>query len=88
MTTPLRFPRVSDEILASADQFGLVVAGNVTMGIPKADALSYVSTYNEDPNAGFYEHDGRVVLSHHGSKVTLEKTEAEAVIELIKAAYP
>ena len=89
MRTPheIRFSRNIDNLLAHADGSGIWVICGWTLPIPKEKAIEYVAQYNTNPNSGFYEHQGDVILSHNGAKITLSKGEADAVIALIKAAY-
>ena len=87
MIHEIQFSRNIDNILASANEIGLLVVAGWTMAIPKALAIEYVKTYNASPNAGFFEHGANVVLSHMAGKLTLSPQEAAAVVDLIKAAY-
>lgn len=84
----LQFSRNIDSLLVQADENGVWVHCGWSMGIQRAKAVEYVKMYNTDPSAGFYEHDGKVTLSHNGAKISLEPTEGAAVVALIKAAYP
>lgn len=84
----IQFPRDIDNVLARTNDAGLSVIAGWTMGIPKATAIEYVRTYNTSPNAGFFEQNGQVILSHGPGKLTLTQTEAAAaVVELVKEAY-
>jgi hypothetical protein len=83
----IEFPRNIHNVLAWADDLGLWVNAGWTVGIPKAEAVEYAASYNSSPNRGFYEHDGKVVLSHGPAKMNLSAQESRAVIDLIHAAY-
>jgi len=87
MIHELKFVREIDEVLIHVDQFGVRFIAGWTVDIPKDAALNYVQTYNQNPNAGFFEHSGKVILSHQSAKITLTKQEAVAVTDLIRAAY-
>lgn len=84
----LEFQRNIDNLLAQADEKGLWVHCGWSVAIPRAKAVEYVKKYNTDPNSGFYEHDGKVILSHNGGKITLSAQEGSAVVQLVKAYYP
>lgn len=87
MAHEIQFPRTIDNLLASTDEVGLMVVAGWSMLIPRAMAIEYVKKYNRSPNEGFFEHEGRVILSHGAGKLTLSEQEASAVVELIKTAY-
>lgn len=87
MSKEIQFPRNIDNLLASADQCGLMVIAGWSMLISKASAIEYVKNYNTSPNEGFFKHEGKVILSHGAGKLTLSEQEASAVVELIKATY-
>lgn len=84
----IEFERNIDNVLAQADSAGVWVHCGWSMPIPRAKAVEYVKKYNTDPNSGFFEHEGKIVLSHSEGKITFSQVEGNAVIELIKAAYP
>ena len=83
----LQFERNIDNVLAQADELGVWIICGWTLPIPKAKAIDYVEKYNTDPNAGFFEHQGNVILSHNGGKITFTEQEGYAIVSLIKAAY-
>jgi hypothetical protein len=83
----IEFPRNIENVLASANEHGLYVISGWTIGIPRQIAIDYAKSINTDPNAGFFKHDGKVVLSHRDSKITLSQQEANAIVDLIQAAY-
>lgn len=83
----LQFERNIDNVLAQADELGVWIICGWTLTIPKAKAIEYVNNYNTDPNAGFFEHQGNVILSHNGGKITFAQQEGDAIVDLIKAAY-
>ena len=87
MTHQLTLNRNNDNVLASADQNGVSIFIGWTVGIPAPDAIRYVKTYNSSPNQGFFENNGKVVLSHGSAKLTLSQQEATAIVGLIKTAY-
>lgn len=87
MPPEIQFKRNIDNLLASTDEIGLMIIAGWSMLIPKASAVQYAKKYNSSPNEGFFEHDGRVTLSHGAGKLTLSKQEASAVVELIETAY-
>lgn len=87
MLNPLEFERNIDNVLAQADDSGLWIICGWTLPIPKAKAIEYAQKYNSDPNSGFYEHQGKVILSHNGGKITFTQEEAAAIVALVKAAY-
>lgn len=84
----VEFERHIDSVLAQADSVGVWVHCGWSMAIPRAKAVEYVKKYNADPNSGFFEHEGNVILNHNGGKITFSQQEGNAVVELIKAAYP
>ena len=77
-----------DNVLASADEFGIWIIGVWTVGISKDNARKYRDHYNSDASVhgGFFEHEGSVILTHGDSKMTLSQEEAKAVIDLINDA--
>lgn len=83
----IEFERKIDNVLAQADAAGVWVHCGWSMGIPRAKAVEYVEKYNTDPNSGFFEHEGSVILSHSGGKITFSQQEGDAVVALINAAY-
>ncbi len=87
MALDLEFRRDINNVLASANDHGLYVIAGWTMAIPREAAIEYVKSFNTSPNAGFFEHDSNVILSHNDGKLTLSREEATAVADLIKAAY-
>lgn len=84
----IQFDRHINKLLAEADESGIWIHCGWSMAIPRAKAVAYVKIYNTNENAGFFEQNGKVVLSHGYGKITLTQQEAAAVIDLIKAAYP
>lgn len=87
MAREIQFPRNIDNVLASAQEEILFLISGWTISIPRQAAIEYAKSVNADPSAGFFENDGKVVLSHGPGKLTLSQEEASAVIELIQAAY-
>lgn len=84
----IEFDRSIQNVLAQADEKGLWIYCGWTIPIARAKVVEYVKTYNTDPNAGFYEHEGNVVLTHNFGKITFSKQEFNAIVQLIKAVYP
>jgi hypothetical protein len=84
----IQFERNIDNVLAQADAAGVWVHCGWSMAIPQAKAVEYVKKYNTNPNYGFFEHEENVILSHNGGKITFSQQEGDAIVELIKAAYP
>lgn len=87
MAHEIEFPRNIDNILASANEHGLFVIAGWTIAIPRQAAIAYAKSINSDPNAGFFQHNGKVVLSHGAGKITLSQQEANALVDLINTAY-
>jgi hypothetical protein len=87
VTHKLTLNRNNDNILATATEHGVTIFIGWTVGIPPADAIDYVKSYNSSPNKGFFEHDGKVALSHGPAKIMLSEQEASAIVGLIKTAY-
>jgi len=87
MNQQLSFPRPSYNVLASADDIGVMVIAGWTVSIPKASAIQYAKTFDSNTNAGFFKHDGKIVLSHGAAKIWLSEQEARAIVDLITAAY-
>lgn len=81
------FPRNVNKVLAHTNQSGLSIIGAWTIGIVRETAVEYVNTYNTNPNAGFYEHKGSVILSHKDGKITFTPKEAIAIVDLIRESY-
>ena len=84
----LQFNRNITDVLVRADELGIWLICGWTIAIPKEIAIKYVEKYNTDPNKGFLENEGKVILSHSGGKITFCQQEANAIVDLIKAAYP
>ena len=72
---------------AQAAETGLLIDVGWTVGIPKERAIDYVRKYNTNANYGFFEHNGKVCLTHGDAKLLLTKAEADALIGLVRAAY-
>ena len=87
MTQDLVLKRQPVNVLASADDNGVSIFIGWTVGIPAKDAIEYVELYNTNPNRGFFEVNGKVVLTHGPAKLTLTPEEAKAITGLIKTAY-
>ena len=85
---PLHFNRNLDKVLADADDAGIWINCAWSVSIPRANAVAYVKTYDASPNAGFFEHEGKVILTHGAGKITFSQQEGNAIVDLIKAAYP
>ena len=83
----LQFERNIDNVFAQADDACVWIICGWTLPIPKDKAIEYVEKYNTDPNAGFSEHQGNIILSHNGGKITFTQQEGDALVFLIKAAY-
>ncbi len=88
MIGQVEFERTVDSVLAQSDENGIWVHCGWSMAIQRAKAVEYVKAYNTDPSVGFFEHAGKVILSHNGGKITFSEQEAAAIVQLIKAAYP
>lgn len=84
----VKFQRTIDNVLAQADDNGLWIFCGWSVPVQRKTAVSYVKTYNGSPDIGFFENDGKVILTHNHGKITFSQQEAAAVIDLIKAAYP
>lgn len=84
----IKFERDVDSILAQADDDGIWINFGWMIPIPRAKAVEYFQNYNKNSNAGFFEHAGNVILTHNGGKMTFSPQEADALLDLIKAAYP
>lgn len=87
------FPRPADNVVARADEHGLWIETNGwTMPIEKETAQEYANSFNPSgdegnkPNLGFYNVSTGIVLTHKGAKIHFDRSEAFAVIDLIKAA--
>lgn len=87
MANSVAFPRKAESQMAHIDSFGLWVICGWTMAISSDKAISYVKNYNGNPNEGFFEHQGRVVLSHGPGKIWLSADEASSIVNLIKKSY-
>lgn len=87
MSRQISFERNINQVLASADNLGVWIVAGWTIGIPKEAAIKYVKNYDSSPVEGFYKHEGEVILSHGAGKIYLSEAEANAIVELIKAAY-
>lgn len=83
----IQFERNIDNILAQADELDVRIICGGTLSIPKAKAIEYVKKYNTDPNSGFFEDQGNVILSHNDAKITFTQQEGSAIVALIEAAY-
>ena len=85
--TIVNFEQQTTIRFAQADDIGLLVGDGWTVAIPKEKAIDYVRNYNKDVHNGFYEHNGEVCLTHGAAKLMLSQDEANAIVELIRAAY-
>lgn len=85
MQDNLEFSRPPMNVLAWCDGNALWINAGWTVGIPLSTAVSYADSYDGDPSIGFYEHDGKVVLSHSCAKIDLSHEEAKAILGLIQA---
>lgn len=72
---------------AQSTEIGILIDVGWTVAIPKETAIDYVRNYNKKPNHGFFEHNGKVCLTHGDAKIMLSMIEADAIIALIRAAY-
>lgn len=87
MHQQLEFPRDRSNVFASATDHGITLKAGWTVAIPKALAIEHVKTFDSNPNVGFFKHNGEVILSHGPAKIHLSEQEAQAVVDLIEAAY-
>ncbi|AQT59962.1 hypothetical protein [Cellvibrio sp. PSBB023] len=83
----LQFERRIDQVLAQANEFGILIICSWSIPIPKAKAIEYVKNYGSDANHGFFEQENVVILSHNGGKITFTHQEADAIVGLIRTAY-
>jgi hypothetical protein len=83
----LTFERHVENVLAYADENGVLIGCVWTILIPKKRAIDYVNTYNQNSSIGFYEHESRVILTHDNGKISFSQIEGDALITLIKTAY-
>ncbi len=87
MSRQISFQRDINQLLASADTLGVWIVAGWTIGIPKEAAIKYVKNYDSSPAEGFFKHEDSVILSHGAGKIYLSEAEANAIVDLIKAAY-
>jgi hypothetical protein len=87
------FPRPADNVVARADEHGLWIETNGwTVPIKIVTAQEYANSFNPNdddgnkPNHGFYNVGTGIVLTHKDAKIHFGRSEALAVIDLIKAA--
>lgn len=87
------FPRPADNVVARADEHGLWIETNDwTMPIEQKEAQEYANSFNPNDNEGnkanhgFFNVSTGIVLTHKGAKIHFDRSEAFAVIDLIKAA--
>lgn len=85
MSRQITLKKTLDNVLASVDQSGLWIIGIWTVGIDIEHARKYKDNYNskDSVNGGFFENDGKVILTHRDSKITLTIEEAKAIRDLI-----
>jgi hypothetical protein len=83
----LTFERHVENVLAYADENGVLIGCVWTILIPKKRAIDYVNTYNQNSSIGFYEHESKVILTHDNGKISFSQIEGDALITLIKTAY-
>lgn len=77
-----------ENTLATADERGVAIVCGWTVLITKDKAIQYVRNLNASANEGFFEQNGKVVLTTvYGAKITMTEAEAQAVITLIREAY-
>jgi|GEM_PF-2955474 len=84
----IKFERNINNVFVQTDAVGIWIHCGWSLPIPWDKAVEYVKKYDTDPNAGFFEHEGKVILSHNGGKITFSQQESNAVIELIKTVCP
>lgn len=84
----LEFGRNLDRVLATIDADGLWINCAWSVVIPRPNAVAYVKTYNASPNAGFFEHEGKIIFTHGGGKITFSQPEVQAIIGFIREEYP
>ena len=77
----------ANNILAQASEYGIFVIHGWTVPISKKEIIHYVNTYNTSPNAGFFEIDNMVSLTHNHAKIAFTPEEYQSVKGLIEAAY-
>ncbi len=82
----IEFELLPKNVLAWWNAEGIWIKAGWTVGIPLSTAIEYVDSFNSGPAKGFYEHDGKVVLSHGCAKIDLSPEQAKAVMGLIQAA--
>lgn len=88
----IQFARDINNVLVSADDICLQITCDWVVLVPKEKAIKYVENYGSSPHEGFFDHlhpkdHGKVMFSHNSGKITFSRQEADAIIELIKAAY-
>lgn len=83
----IQFPRNIDNFLAQAHEDYLLINCGWTVLISPEKAREYADTYNDNPNVGFYDVENWVCLTHNGGKIDLSRQEADALLDLINAAY-
>ena len=62
MTNQLAFDKPSAQVFAHVAEDGLIIAGNVSMSIPREAIMRYARNGDADASAGFYDNkEGKVV---------------------------
>lgn len=81
------FPRTDiNQVILSADEYGILVVAGWTVAISWEDAERYVEIFDTSPDEGFYRHGSGVILSHRSAKITLTEEEAQALVKLIQTS--
>ena len=81
-------------IQVNADAHGIWIQTDtwtvpIAKNVAKKYATDYLnSTVKDKPNQGFYDHEGKVCLTHNDAKIWLSKQEAIDIIDLINSTYP
>jgi hypothetical protein len=85
----INFERNIDNVLVTAYDICVEISCDWTVLVSKEKAIEYVKNYGSSTEAGFFDlhHDGKVMFSHNSGKITFSRQEADAIVELIKAAY-
>ena len=86
------FDKVESQLIVAAYDNGVLVVHGWTVSINLDDVRAYVGAFGrnawpDDVERGFYFHDGRFVISHHGAKLILTADEGTAVVKFLSEYY-
>ncbi len=90
-TNQIVFPRSEDKVIVAAYPEGVLVICGWTMSITLSNIKQYLRNFGrnsqDDVDKGFFQHDGKFILSHSGAKLMFSSDEASAVVDFLAHYY-